>query len=115
MAASKREEEQLTPDATVPSSCASTITPTCLQDLYNIPTTPAKESSNILGVTGYINQWPNDDDLSTFLSDYRTDISSSTTFTLQTIDGGSDPQTQSEAGDEAVCVAHRSSSVRCKS
>ena len=32
---------------------------------------------------------------------YRTDISSSTTFTLQTLDGGSNPQSGSEAGVEA--------------
>ena len=37
----------------------------------------------------------------TFLKKYRTDISSSTTFTLQTLDGGPNPQSGSEAGVEA--------------
>jgi tripeptidyl-peptidase-1 len=36
-----------------------------------------------------------------FLKKYRTDIASSTTFKLQTIDGGSNPQGRSYAGIEA--------------
>lgn len=42
-----------------PSSCASVVTPACLQALYGIPTTPATESSNVLGVTGFIDQYAN--------------------------------------------------------
>ena len=37
-----------------------------------------------------------------FLSQFRTDIDSSTTYTLETLDGGSDPQGSGEAGVEAV-------------
>lgn len=47
----------------VPSSCGRTITPACLQALYNIPTTKATESSNTLGVTGFIKQYANKADL----------------------------------------------------
>ena len=39
------------------------ITPSCLQSLYGIPTTPAKDSSNRLAVTGYLEQWPQEADL----------------------------------------------------
>jgi tripeptidyl-peptidase-1 len=53
------------------------------------------------GKTGYIEQYANSADLKAFLTKYRTDISSSTTFTLQTLDGGSNPQTSSQAGVEA--------------
>lgn len=42
-----------------PLSCESAITPACLQALYGIPTTPATESSNVLGVTGLIEQYAN--------------------------------------------------------
>ncbi|KAF7365749.1 Family S53 protease [Mycena venus] len=87
-------------DAT-PSSCATTITPACLQSLYGIPTTKATESSNTIAVSGFIEQYANKADLTSFLKKFRTDISSSTTFTLQTLDGGSDPQTASKAGVEA--------------
>lgn len=52
----------ITSDA-VPASCASTITPACLQALYGIPTTPATTTSNKLGVSGYIEQFANEADL----------------------------------------------------
>ncbi|KAF8878645.1 peptidase S8/S53 domain-containing protein [Mucidula mucida] len=84
-----------------PSSCASVVTPACLQALYGIPTTPATESSNVLGVTGFIDQYANEADLGRFLRQLRRDIDPSTTFTLQTLDGGVNPQTLSEAGIEA--------------
>ncbi|KAJ3729755.1 family S53 protease-like protein [Lentinula raphanica] len=84
-----------------PSSCNSVVTPTCLQDLYGIPATAATQSSNKLGVSGFIDQWPQTADLRTFLGSLRPDISSTTTFTLQTLDGGSDPQSARDAGIEA--------------
>lgn len=53
----------LSPDAAVPASCAGTITPTCIQDLYGVPTTKATQSSNKLGVSGFIEQFANNNDL----------------------------------------------------
>ncbi|EMD36470.1 hypothetical protein CERSUDRAFT_156150 [Gelatoporia subvermispora B] len=102
-AVSKRNvpsEANLTSDA-VPSSCANTITPACLQALYGIPTTPATQSSNQLGVSGFSEQFANQADLETFLSQFRTDIPSSTTFSLETLDDGLNPQSGSDAGVEA--------------
>ncbi|KAI0093371.1 family S53 protease [Irpex rosettiformis] len=91
----------LSTNAAVPSSCASTITPTCLQDLYGIPATAATQSSNHLGVSGFIGQFANQADLRTFLTNLRPDINPATVFTLQTLDGGQNTQTQSQAGIEA--------------
>ncbi|TDL17184.1 family S53 protease [Rickenella mellea] len=85
----------------VPSSCASVVTPACLQALYGIPTTKATQSSNALGVSGFLNQFANQADLTTFLKNLRPDISSTTTFTLQTLDGGRNPQSPKQAGIEA--------------
>ncbi|KAI0344587.1 family S53 protease [Trametopsis cervina] len=85
----------------VPASCSSVITPACLQALYGIPATAATQSSNKLGVAGFINQFANQADLKTFLTSLRPDISSSTSFALQTLDGGQNTQTQSSAGIEA--------------
>ncbi|KAJ7749422.1 family S53 protease [Mycena metata] len=85
----------------VPASCGSTITPMCLQAIYNIPATPATQSSNKLGVSGFILEWANSADLKQFPTDFRTDMSSSTTFTLQTLDGGVNTQTRADAGVEA--------------
>ncbi|KAI1785024.1 family S53 protease [Ganoderma leucocontextum] len=76
----------------VPSSCSHSITPTCLQAIYNIPSDAATQSSNRLAVTGYLEEYAKQDDLATFLNEYRTGIPSDTTFTLQTLDGGSNSQ-----------------------
>ncbi|KAJ2985446.1 hypothetical protein NUW54_g10149 [Trametes sanguinea] len=90
----------VTSDA-VPASCSSTITPACLQDLYGIPTTPATQKSNQLTVSGFIGQFAQKADLETFLNQFRPDLPASTTFTLQTLDGGENPQNPNEAGVEA--------------
>ncbi|KAI0062175.1 family S53 protease [Artomyces pyxidatus] len=85
----------------VPASCSSVITPACLQALYGIPSTKATQKSNTMAVTGYLNEYANQADLKSFLSSLRPDLPSSTSFTLQTIDGGSNPQGIKQAGLEA--------------
>lgn len=92
--------ENLTARA-VPASCADTITPSCLQALYGIPTTLATESSNMLGVSRFINQFAQTADLRSFLEANRPDLPASTTFTTQTLDGGLNPQGFIFAGTEA--------------
>ncbi|KAI0066328.1 subtilisin-like protein [Artomyces pyxidatus] len=88
-------------DATAPSSCNTAITPTCVQELYGIPTTLATQSTNTLAVSGFIDQYANSADLKSFLKSYRPDLSSTDTFILQTLDGGSNSQTLKNAGVEA--------------
>ena len=39
------------------------IAPSCLQSLYNIPTTPATSASNKLAVTGYVEEYAEYSDL----------------------------------------------------
>ncbi|KAI0062179.1 subtilisin-like protein [Artomyces pyxidatus] len=85
-----------------PASCADAFTPVCLQELYGIPATKATQSSNVLAVSGFILQYANQADLQLFLQYFRPDLSPPPTFTLQTLDGGSNPQTpRSGAGIEA--------------
>ncbi|KAJ6620708.1 family S53 protease [Mycena sp. CBHHK59/15] len=88
------------PDA-VPASCATTVTPACLQALYGIPTTLATQKTNSISVAGFIEQFAQTKDLSSFLTRFRTDLPSTTTFALRTFDGGSNPQATNEAGIEA--------------
>ena len=88
--------------AAVPASCASVITPACLEALYGIPTTSATQSSNRLFVAGFLNQWAQQADLTSFLTTLRPDLNSGTSFALDTLDGGSNPQGTSDAGIEAV-------------
>lgn len=50
--------------ATVPSSCARTVTPACLQALYNTTGyTPKATAVNVMGVAGYLEEFANDADL----------------------------------------------------
>jgi tripeptidyl-peptidase I len=49
---------------TVPSSCATTITPACLRSLYNSSTyVPKATANNSLGIVGYLEEYANDADL----------------------------------------------------
>ncbi|KAJ7176048.1 family S53 protease-like protein [Mycena crocata] len=90
------------PDPSCNSSIATgVVTPACLQNLYGIPTTPATEKGNTLLVTGYVGQFAQAADLSAFLKLLRPDIPSTTTFTLLTADGGTNPQSPEDAGVEA--------------
>ena len=73
-----------------------------MQALYGIPTAKALVASNHLGVSGFIQQFANQADLQTFLRNLRPDLVG-TTFTLQTLDGGQNPQGINQAGIEAVC------------
>ncbi|KAF9203723.1 hypothetical protein BGZ59_001474 [Podila verticillata] len=52
----------------VPSSCASRVSPTCLQALYGIPKTRASRSSITLAVAGFLDEFANETDLATFLN-----------------------------------------------
>ncbi|KAF9063500.1 family S53 protease-like protein [Rhodocollybia butyracea] len=86
---------------TAPSSCDSGSNPTCLQDLYGIPTSAATETSNTLAVSGFLDEWPQNADMKTFLENFAPNVPSTTTWNLQTLDGGSDPQSPTQAGTEA--------------
>ncbi|KAE9388974.1 family S53 protease-like protein [Gymnopus androsaceus JB14] len=90
----------------VAASCNSSlpsgiVTPTCLQELYGIPATPATEKTNSLLVTAYEDEFAQTADLSEFLKLLRPDIPSTTTFTLLSTDGGINTQKASDAGTEA--------------
>ena len=50
-------------EKTISASCAEVINPTCLQEIYGIPSAPANQSSNRIAVAGYDDQWANIADL----------------------------------------------------
>ncbi|KDQ58299.1 hypothetical protein JAAARDRAFT_177501 [Jaapia argillacea MUCL 33604] len=106
--------------ATIRAECAEYITPACLQALYAIPTTLATQPSNQIAVSGFDGRYANLADLHAspsntlhhrskpnfnvyqlFLTTLRPDLNSSTTFTLQSVDGGINPQNASLASGEA--------------
>ena len=57
----------LTPEGNSGPCDVNSITPACLQWLYNIPTTPAQSDGNKLAVTGYVQEWPQYSDLAVCL------------------------------------------------
>lgn len=116
------ESSPLVPGATVPASCGSTITPSCLRTLYNTAGYTVTSATNTIGVTGYLQEYANNNDLKTFFKvcchskyssllkittaertvyqkKYRTDITASPTFTTTTLNGGLNDQ--SDPGVEA--------------
>lgn len=75
------------------SQCANGTTPACLQQLYNIPTTPATNPLNKLAVTGRIGNYAHYNWLQTFLQNFRADMDPATNFTVTSVDGGQNSQT----------------------
>ncbi|KAF5357600.1 hypothetical protein D9758_007416 [Tetrapyrgos nigripes] len=60
-----------------------------------------KGYSGVIGVPGLIQQWAQKADLNAFLERYRPDMDPNTTFSLETLTGGEDPQGPDKAGSEA--------------
>ena len=85
----------------VDASCNQTITVTCILELYNAVGFKASATNgNQIGITGYLEQFANIQDLQTFFAEQRPDAVNSTFKTIL-INGGENNQTLSEAGAEA--------------
>ncbi|TCD64191.1 hypothetical protein EIP91_004467 [Steccherinum ochraceum] len=80
----------------------TTITPEVIQRIYNIPKTSATYPHQKLGVIGLMHEHANQADLESFLKKFRPDMDPSTSFSLQTLDGGTNPQDPKESGLEAT-------------
>ncbi|KAA1473472.1 subtilisin-like protein [Dentipellis sp. KUC8613] len=85
--------------ATAPESCATSFNPSCAQQMYGIPTRPATQPSNRLGVIGLASEWISNTDLQMFLTKYRPDLPASTSYQVVSISGG--VNNQSGPGEEA--------------
>jgi tripeptidyl-peptidase-1 len=83
------------------SGCSgTTTTPKCLSNLYSF--TAAKSYNNgLLGIAGFLEQWPIFSDLTTFMKSYQTENNAAQTFTCTFVNGGTCPQDASGAGTEA--------------
>ncbi|KAF9063243.1 family S53 protease-like protein [Rhodocollybia butyracea] len=84
-----------------PASCNSVVTPACLQAMYGIPTTKATQTKNTIGVTGFVDEWPQTADMAAFLTKLNTAVPSDTLWTEKNVDFGVDPQHPGDAGLEA--------------
>ncbi|KAF8655330.1 hypothetical protein AX16_003103 [Volvariella volvacea WC 439] len=85
----------------VDASCNVNITISCLQQLYNaVGYTPSAHIGNSIGITGYLEEFANIQDLQTFYSQQRPDALGST-FNFISVNGGLNNQALEEAGEEA--------------
>lgn len=87
-----------TTNGTLPASCLTNVTPACLQIAHGISSTPAVVASNTIGIAGFIDQFANQADLSTFLKIFRPDVPPQTAFNLDTLDAGTNSQDPTQAG-----------------
>ncbi|KAF8969344.1 subtilisin-like protein [Flammula alnicola] len=85
---------------TVDPSCNSIITITCLQQLYNAVGFTPSAKGNSIGITGYLGQFANLQDLQSFFADERPDALNSS-FKFISVAGGQNNQSLAAAGDEA--------------
>ncbi|KAH9846906.1 subtilisin-like protein [Lenzites betulinus] len=76
----------------VTQDCTDETIPECVQFLYDIPLTPATNSSNRLGVTGRTGNSAHFSFLQQFLTMFRPDMNPTTNFSVVGIDGGTNPQ-----------------------
>ncbi|KAI0090980.1 tripeptidyl peptidase A [Irpex rosettiformis] len=85
----------------VDASCNTTITISCLKQLYNaVGYVPSAKNGNKVAVTGYLEQFANLQDLQLFYADQRPDALNSS-FTFVSVNGGLNNQTVADAGAEA--------------
>lgn len=78
----------------------SNITPKCLSNLYSFASATAY-TNGLMGIAGFLEQWPIKTDLATFLKSYATEGNAAQTFTCTLVNGGTCPQAASGAGVEA--------------
>ncbi|RDB20085.1 Tripeptidyl-peptidase sed3 [Hypsizygus marmoreus] len=86
--------------AIVDASCNTTITIKCLQQLYNAVGFTPKILKNSIGITGYLEQFANIQDLQSFYAEQRPDALNSS-FKFISVKGGLNDQNLSLAGAEA--------------
>ncbi|KAG1799114.1 peptidase S8/S53 domain-containing protein [Suillus variegatus] len=85
----------------VDASCNSTITLSCLRQLYNAENYKTTATNcNKLGITGYLGQYANNKDLQQFYLAQNPSAYGSN-YTLVSINGGKNNQSYEEAGAEA--------------
>lgn len=71
----------------VNSSCNSTITPSCLRELYNINYTPDRATGGFIGINGFLEQYARYADLQKFATEYAPWVKNAS-FDFTSVNGG---------------------------
>lgn len=91
------DESVLNVDGTeaVTGCSGSTVTPTCLANLYSFTTAPAT-TTGLMGIAGFLKQWPSKTDLTTFMNKYAYFAANKAlSYTCTLINGGTCPSSGS--------------------
>jgi tripeptidyl-peptidase-1 len=80
----------LTGAEAVTGCSGSTVTPKCLSNLYSFASATAY-TNGLMGIAGFLEEWPIKSDLTTFLKKYATEGNSAQTFNCTTVNGGECP------------------------
>ncbi|RPD54225.1 family S53 protease-like protein [Lentinus tigrinus ALCF2SS1-7] len=72
----------------LPDFCAFDVIPQCLEGYYHIPSAPANATGNSIGVSGYLDEIPSEQDLQIFFDAWRPNITTVPEFSIVSIDGG---------------------------
>lgn len=84
-----------TPGSKAVTGCSgSTITPKCLQNLYSF-TAAQNYSNGLLGIAGFLEQYPIKADLTTFMKSYAAENNAAQSFACTLVNGGTCPQNAS--------------------
>ncbi|KAJ4360821.1 Tripeptidyl-peptidase sed2 [Didymosphaeria variabile] len=94
------QEEVPFTTAAVNATCGTSITPQCLQDLYNFADYKPGNASVLLGVTGYLEQYARYKDWAQFASTFAPDAAGSN-FTWSSVNGGLLDQSATTSSVEA--------------
>ncbi|KAF7335278.1 Tripeptidyl peptidase A [Mycena sanguinolenta] len=88
---------------TVDASCNTTITITCLQQIYNaVGYTPSAHVGNSVGISGYLGDFANKADLQSFFEDQVPAAAAvNATYNFVSVAGGLDSQDPADASDES--------------
>lgn len=81
------------------TDCGKYVTPNCLQRLYGLPDANAETPQGGIVVPGFLNEYASHSDLNTFLQETRPQLSPRPSFTVATLDGGQNDE--SNPGIEA--------------
>jgi hypothetical protein len=73
----------------------TTITPTCLANLYSFTSAPATLTKGLMGIAGFLEQWPSKSDLTTFMNNYAYFANKAYSYTCTLINGGTCPSSGS--------------------
>lgn len=78
-------------DADAVAGCTSGVTPECLSNLYNFASSTAAQSNGLIGIAGFLEQWPSQSDLKNFLGKFAISGNTAKSYTCELVNGGKCP------------------------